>query len=321
MPVKIRTLIARSPTAWVRAWLRVLGPPFIALTAVVSLLGGAIAFYVTGSLNIGLWLLSALSLVLIHFGTSCLNDYFDFLSGTDNVNQTPTGLSGGSRVIQEGKLSPGALLLGGSIFIAIGSGIGLYLAFLKGLPILLLGIIGVFLAVGYVHPRINLSKKGLGELAVGVSFGPIMLSGVYFVQTQRLTSEVFLIGVVMGLLAATVLWINEIPDYEADKVTGKNNWVVRVGKKKASRIYCLLLLSVYALSAFLIWQDILPKLGWLVFLTLIWSIKAARVALKYYAEVENLLPANALSIVLITSYGLILSFVFLVSRCATCYPR
>jgi 1,4-dihydroxy-2-naphthoate octaprenyltransferase len=165
-----------------------------------------------------------------------------------------------------------------------------------------------------VHPRINLSKKGLGELAVGVSFGPIMLSGVYFVQTRRLISEVFLIGIVMGLLAATVLWINEIPDYEADKVTGKNNWVVRVGKKKASRIYCLLLISVYVLSAFLILQNIVPKLGWLVFFTLIWAIKAARIALRYYTEVENLLPANALSIVIITSYGFILGAAFTVSR-------
>ena len=132
MPVQIRKLISRSPILWVRAWLRVLGPPFIALTLVVSLLGGTITFQRTGVINLLCWFLSALGLVSIHFGTSCLNDYFDFLSGTDNINLTPTTLSGGSRVIQEGTLSPRALLIAGSLFISLGAIIGLYLTYLKG---------------------------------------------------------------------------------------------------------------------------------------------------------------------------------------------
>ncbi len=314
MPVNIRKLIKSAPTAWVRAWLSVLGPPFIALTVIVSLLGGAIVFQRCGALNFWLWFLGTLSLVFIHFGTSCLNDYFDFFSGTDNINQTPTMFSGGSRVIQEGALSPRELLIAGISAIAAGSAIGLYLALLRGLPVLLLGIAGVFLAVGYVHPWINLSKRGLGELAVGLGFGPIMLSGVYYVQAQQIDLAVILIGFIMGLLAASVLWINEIPDYEADKVTGKTNWVVRIGKKKASQVYCFLLLLVYIFSAVLILQNIIPRPAWIVFCTLIFSIKAMRIALKHYEEVERLLPANALSIVTTIAYGLILSFAFFVSR-------
>ena len=312
MPVKIRQLIARSPTIWVRSWLQVLGPPFIALTVVVSFLGGAIAFQRNAALDFRLWFLCTLSLVFIHFGTSSLNDYFDFLSGTDNVNQSPTIFSGGSRVIQEGRLSPKALLLGGSLFITLGSALGIYLSLLKGWPVFLLGALGVFLAVGYVHPRINLSKKGLGELAVALGFGPIMLCGAYYVQTQRIESDVILIGLVMGLLAASVLWINEIPDYEADKTTGKTNWVVRLGKKKASRVYAALLNLIYALTLLLILKGILPKLAGIVFFTLILAIKAQRIALKNYNEVEKLLPANALSIALTLSYGLLLGLAFLI---------
>lgn len=311
MPVKIRKLIVRSPEVWVRAWLRVLGPPFIALTAVVSLLGAAIAIKTTGALDLGLWIFSALGLVSIHFGTSCLNDYFDFLSGTDNVNQTPTPLSGGSRVIQEGSLTPKALLTAGILFIGIGSLIGIYLSFLKGITILLLGLAGVFLAVGYVHPRINLSRKGLGELAVGVSFGPVMLSGVYYAQTGAINSNIILTGTVMGLLAAGVLWINEIPDYEADKTTGKTNWVVRVGKKRASRIFVLLLFLVYVLTAALIFKNVLPRSAGIVFLTLILAVRAGRIALKNFDDVESLLPANALAIALIISFGILLSYAFL----------
>lgn len=314
MPVKIRKLIARSPTTWVRAWLKVLGPPFIALTVMISLLGGAAAFHRQGALDIRLWILSTLSLVLIHFGTSSLNDYFDYLSGTDNVNLSPTTFSGGSRVIQEGMLGPKTLLMAGSISIALGSSVGLYLAFLKGLPVLLLGIIGVFLAVGYVHPKINLSKMGFGELAVGLAFGPIMLSGVYYVQTETIDLGIILIGIVMGLLAASVLWINEIPDYEADKVTGKTNWVVRVGKKKASKIFCFLLSSPFILSAILIFQNILPRLSLVVFFTLMLAVKAERIALEEYNDVENLLPANALTIATTITFGVFLSGAFFIGR-------
>lgn len=313
MPVKIRQLISRSPTAWVRAWLKVLGPPFIALTVAVSLLGGAIAYQRKGALDFGLWLLSAMGLALIHFGTSSLNDYFDYLSGTDNINRTPTPFSGGSRVLQEGALSPKSLLLGGSLFIAIGSIIGVYLAFLKGLPVLALGVSGVFLAVGYIHPKINLSKRGLGELAVAIAFGPIMLCGVYYVQAQAIDLEIILIGIVMGLLAGSVLLINEIPDYEADKTTGKTNWVVRLGKKKASYAYVALLVLIYLLTFILLTKNILPKSSSIVFFTLILAFRACRIALKNYNEVDKLLPANALTIALTLTFGVLLSLAFLIA--------
>ena len=314
MPVKIRQLIKRSPVVWVRAWLKVLGPPFIALTLAVSLLGAAIVFQQTGALDLKLWLSSAIGLILIHFGTSSLNDYFDFLSGTDNINQTPTPFSGGSRVIQEGSLSPKSLLLGGSLFIAIGSAIGLILSFLRGWLIFWLGLVGVFLAVGYVHPKINLSKRGLGELSVAIAFGPIMLAGIYYVQMQTLNPGILLIGLVMGLLAMSVLWINEIPDYEADKTTGKTNWVVRLGKQKASYVYILLLSLIYLLTFILIINKSLPQTSFLAFFTLILAVKSGIIALKNYNEVEKLLPANALSIALILSYGILLSLAFCLSK-------
>lgn len=290
-----------------------MGPPFIALTIVVSMLGAAIVSRNT-QLDLRLWILSAVSLVLIHFGTSSLNDYFDFRSGTDNINQTPTPLSGGSRVIQEGMLSPRALLVGGSLFIAVGSSIGIYLAMLKGWLILVLGIIGVFLAVGYVHPKVNLSKRGFGELAVAVAFGPIMLSGVYYVQTQAVDLNVILIGCLMGLLAGCTLWINEIPDYEADKTTGKTNWVVRLGKKKASYVYAAWVFLIYIFTFILIANNIMPKSSLIVLITFIFAIKASRTALRNYNEVEKLLPANALTIALTLTYGILLSVAFLIPQ-------
>ena len=146
------------------------------------------------------------------------------------------------------------------------------------------------------------------QLATNATIG--LLSGVYYAQTKTVDLSIILIGIVLGLLAATVLWINEIPDYEADKTTGKNNWVVRVGKKKASLIYIVLLSLVYLLSAVLIYKNILPRFSWVVFLTLPLALKAGKIALRNYNDVERLLPANALTIALTISFGVILSLAF-----------
>jgi 1,4-dihydroxy-2-naphthoate octaprenyltransferase len=179
---------------------------------------------------------------------------------------------------------------------------------------LALGIIGVFLAVGYVHPKVNLSKRGLGELAVAVSFGPIMLSGVYYVQTGMVDLNVILIGCLMGLLAGCTLWINEIPDYEADKTTGKTNWVVRLGKKRASYVYVAWLILIYLFAFILISNNVLPKSSLIIFVTLLFAFKASMVALRNYNEVEKLLPANALTIALTLTCGILLSVAFLIPQ-------
>ena len=102
-------------------------------------------------------------------------------------------------------------------------------------------------------------------MAVAIAFGPIMLLGVYYVQTQAINKDILLIGLMMGLLAMSVLWINEIPDYEADKTTGKNNWVVRLGKKVSSRVYVFWLSLTYSLALILIVQGVLPKAALIVF--------------------------------------------------------
>lgn len=314
MPVKIRELIQRSPTKWVRAWLKVLGPPFISLTVILTILGGAIAWHNTGRIDFGLLFLTGLSLVFIHFATSSFNDYFDFVGGTDNVNYFPTPFSGGSRVIQQGLLSPKALLKGAIILLSIGSALGIYLTVLRGWVIFIFGLIGVFLGFGYVQPKINLSKRGLGELAVGFCFGPLILCGVYFVQARGITQNAIFSSLIMGLLGMSVLWINQIPDYEADSACGKKNWVVRLGKEKSSKVYVFLIIFIFTLTFLGLVFGILPRLVLLCFLALPLAFKACRIALKNFNSVHELLPANALTIALLVVFASLLSTAYIITR-------
>lgn len=311
MSVNIRSLIEKAPTAKIKAWLKILGPPFISLTIVVCLLGGAISYH-NGSLNIPLLVMTLIGLVCIHFSASCFNDYFDYLSGNDEVNQNITPFSGGSRVIQQATLGPKTIFIGGCALVLIGTFIGLILSYLRGWPVFLLGILGVFLAVGYVEPHINLSARGLGELAVFLGFGPLMVVGTYYVQTLRFELVPLYVGVIMGFLAALVLWINEIPDYEADESVGKKNLVVRFGKKKSAIIFASMLPAVFILTIFGVVMKLLPVGAVFVFLLIPVAYKAARCALLYYNDIR-ILPANASTIALILGFGIIFIIAFIFS--------
>lgn len=313
MPVKIRELISKAPTRTVYAWLKVLGPPFILLTVALTLLGTAIAFY-QGYFNLTLFLLVLAGSACIHFGASCLNDYFDFLGGSDNINLTPTAYSGGSRVIQDGLLKPDDLLKAGTGLLGAGAAIGLALSVLCGWQVLLLGVAGMFLAVGYVEPHINLSAKGFGELAVVLGFGPLLVGGAYFAQVGHFDKVSLFSGLITGILAGLVLWINEIPDFEADDLTGKKNLVVRLGKRSSALIFIWLQPAAFALTLIGLLTDIFPLSVGLVFLCLPLSIRAGKVAYKHYNDLHKLLPANASAIALIIFFSLLMSFGFVLAR-------
>lgn len=312
MPVKIRQLIAKAPTKQVYAWLKVLGPPFILLTVVLTVLGTSIAYH-QGYFKLPLFLMVLVSAACIHFGASCLNDYFDFLSGSDNLNATPTPYSGGSRVIQENLLKPQDLLKAGIALLTLGTIIGLVLSILRGWPVFILGVIGVFLAVGYVQPHINLSAKGLGELAVFLGFGPLLVSGAYYVQAKHFDKASLLAGLIMGILAMLVLWINEIPDFEADDKTGKKNLVVRLGKKRSAQVFTALMPVPFLITLAGILTKIFPYAAAWVFFCIALAWRAVRVASVNYADVHKLLPANASTIALIIIFGLVMSFGFITS--------
>ncbi len=313
MPVKIRRLISQSPTKAVYAWLKVLGPPFILLTVVLTLLGTAIA-YNQGYFNFGLFLAVLTGSACIHFGASCLNDYFDFLGGSDNINETVTPYSGGSRVIQENLIKPQTLLKAGIGLLSMGALIGLALFVLCGWPVLVLGAIGIFLAVGYVEPRINLSARGLGELAVVLGFGPLLVSGAYYAQVRHFDKVSLFAGVIMGILAGLVLWINEIPDFEADDKTGKKNLVVRLGKKNAALVFIQLQPVAFILTLIGLALKIFPISCVLVFLSAPLSFRAAKTAHKNYMDVQKLLPANASAIALIIVFSLFMSCGFILEK-------
>lgn len=201
--------------------------PFLSATAVPVLLGIAVAAH-HGFFTWWTALLTLIGGSLAHLAINVTNDIFDTLSGADDANTTPTQFSGGSRVAVYDLVT-----IRGLAAIAIGlfgaaAAIGLVLVAITGSMLLLwIGVAGIAVGVAYTAPPLKLVYRGLGEIAVALGFGPIMMVGAYVVQAGRLAWEPVVLSLVPGILIALILYVNEIPDRRSDAVAGKRTLPVR----------------------------------------------------------------------------------------------
>jgi 1,4-dihydroxy-2-naphthoate octaprenyltransferase len=222
-----------------RGWLflRATRLPFLSATVVPVGLGVAIAAH-DGAWHWGLFLLTLLGAAFVHLGLNVANDVFDTLSGADAANTTPTQFSGGSRVILYGLMSLRQMALLSAAFYAAAIAIGLFLAIDRGFwPLFWIGLAGVAISITYTAPPFRLVHRGLGELAVGAGFGPIMVLGAQYVQEQRFTWEAGFASIPVAILIALVLYANEVPDRPGDAAAGKRTLPVRLSKEAVIRLY------------------------------------------------------------------------------------
>ena len=292
----------------IKAWIIELRAPFLTVTILPIILGALIAKLDIGMINFLLLALALLGAVFIHLGTNIINDYFDYINGTDNTNKEfIRPFSGGSRTIQNKLLSKNEVLTGAIIFFILGSAIGLYLAFKIGIFVLYLGVFGILSAILY---SAFLSSYFIGEALVGFNFGIIMALGSYYVQTKTFSWEVVFVSLPLALLTSLILWINEFPDYKADKKSEKKTFVVRLGRKKSSVVYMLILLFTYFYIIILsIWKNISLLLFSLITIPL--AVISIIKALQYYNEPKKMFASYPLTIILHLSIGLVFVLAYL----------
>ncbi len=165
---------------------------------------------------------------------------------------------------------------------------------------------------GYFYTR-HLATTGMGELFVILNFGPLLSTGAFFVQTQLLALEPFVAGLPIGVLVGAILWINEIPDYTADKTVGKNTAVVRLGRKRAAEAYAYLVTSAFLIIVAGVIAHVLPIISLIALLPLQPAVKAINIANKHYDSGE-LRPANALTITVHFLTGLLLVVAYFIQH-------
>ena len=291
-------------------WFVITRAPFLTASIIPMLVGTAWALF-KGAADPFPWLLFALTMIggaTLHVAANTFNDYFDWQSGTDPLNNDYfMPYSGGSRSIELRLIRPRALYRVAWIFLAISTLCGLALLLLGRPWVLAFGAAGAFSAYFYTAPPLRLvARKGWGELLIGLNFGLLMTAGAVYTLTGTLAPVDFLPGLPIGLLVTAILWINQYPDYEADRATGKHNLVVVLGLRKARWGYLALMAGSFAIVLAGVAAGWLPLGALLMLLALPIAVHTTRTLFRHYNE-RSLIQANAYTIVLHLVAGLLLA--------------
>ena len=311
------TATATAPAQATRGqlWVRALRAPFLVASVIPVFLGGALALVAPTvnpdssiafpGLRGDLFLLTLAGAVAVHVATNMLNDNFDFRSGNDLAVRHQNPFAGGGRVLTQRVLDVNAHLAVALGFLLVSVLIGLYLVTQSGLALLWIGLVGTFAALFYVAPPIRLAHRGVGELFVGLSFGPLVVMGTYYVQTLRFDWGPFFLSIAFGLLVTAILWINEFPDVDADLSVGKRTLMARLGYDRSIGGYFYIVAFAYVLVLLAVLGAQVPWTALLPWLTLPMAAKAYRHLRANARDPMALIPANAGTVMLTMVFGIL----------------
>ncbi len=246
----------------IKAWIQGFRPFSLPGSAIPVILGAVLALG-ANKFHFGYFILTVTAIVMLQAGVNLLSDHDDFVNKVDTKDSF-----GSSGVIFEGLLSPKELYIGGMTLLIIGCIIGFFLTYERGWFILILEVIGALGGYSYTGKPLRLKYRGLGAPLVFLLFGPLMVIGSYYVQTQTVSIAAILVSIPLGLLTTAILHANDIRDMDQDKKAGIKTLSLIVGTNNAERIYRLLIIISYVLILALVIYKIIPIWSLLCLLTL-----------------------------------------------------
>ncbi len=235
------TAPATTPSG-VRIWLMAARIRTLPAAIAPVLVGTALAGY--GHVFHPLRFLAALvGAVFIQVGTNLSNDYSDARRGADAEDRL-----GPVRVTAGGLVPPRRVLVATYISFGVAVLAGVYLIAVAGWELLLVGAASILAGVLYTGGPRPYGYEGLGEVFVFLFFGIVAVAGSYFVQVKHLTWEAFALAVPVGLLAASILMVNNIRDIDSDRRAAKRTLAVRLGRGRARTVFAAMVYVSYLLT-------------------------------------------------------------------------
>ena len=222
-----RHTIKESRMPLVQKWWGAVRPWSYTAAIVPVLLGAAVAAHEV-TLN-WLWLVLALvGSIAIQGGTNLMNDYYDYKKGTD----TPA-VKGTGGALLRGDMTPEQIFWAGIIAFAVGSAIGLYFVYATGPFILWLGLCSVAVGYFYTAGPFALAYVGLGELAVFIFMGPVMVLGSYYLQQPVIALPAIWAALPVSFVVAAILHANNLRDIDTDIINHKRTLATMLGRSGA----------------------------------------------------------------------------------------
>jgi 1,4-dihydroxy-2-naphthoate octaprenyltransferase len=298
---------------WLAVWMQAsrawtLGMPFMCVSV-----GTFTAFYSHGIFSPWKYLLAAAAAMALQAGANMVNDYYDFITGTDSPDWRSPENFGPGLVIQRGYLKPDAVFKGGIVSFSCGIALGIVLVYLCGWPILMLGLIGVFGSYFYTAAPLSLAYHGLGDLMVFALMGPGYVLGAYCVQASHFSWSAFIASIPIGLLCSGVLQANNLRDIDNDAAHGKRTMAVIIGRVAAVKELRWSNLGAYLMVLFGVVTGQFPWLALAVAVTVPHALEEVRLVSEG-PDPERHNRAMALSGQLQFEFGAVLVIAFILGR-------
>lgn len=267
------------------SWLRAIRIRFLLASIIAVSNGLAITYWKTGTIDPLYAALTYVGVVFLHASVDLLNDYWDHKRGIDSTT-TRTKFSGGTGVLPENLLTPKAVYTAGLIFLVLGASIGAYFVAVRGITI---AVILGFAVVAIYFYSTSIVNAGLGELFVAIK-GAMIVLGTFYVQAPSLEPVAMYVGAIVGILSATVLFVNSFPDYDADRSKGRRTLVIVLGKKTAAALFPFFMIAAYVMIAAGIFFGFTKVYSLISFASIPFAIKSIMMLKKDHETVEKMVP-------------------------------
>jgi 1,4-dihydroxy-2-naphthoate octaprenyltransferase len=286
----------------IRTWLRAIRVRYLLASVIAVSNGIALAFWKNKQIDLSDAILTFVGVICLHASIDLLNDYWDYKRGIDTATRR-TKFSGGTGVLPENLLKPGNVYFVGLIFLLIGTLIGMYFVVIRGIVIALLLGFAILAVYFYSTSIVNL---GLGEAFVAIK-GTLIVVGSYYVQTWSIGVGVVFVGIIMGILSASVLFVNSFPDYQADRSRGRRTLVILLGRQRAVKIFPWIILCTYVLIIAGIFLGYLKIYSLASLLSVPFAVRAIKRISKSYQDVEKLVPVMGATVAYSRVTGVVLA--------------
>lgn len=269
----------------IKVWLRAVRIRFLLASIISVCLGLAINGWQNKTIDVGFAALTFVGVAALHASVDLLNDYWDYKRQIDTETNR-TKFSGGTGVLPDGLLKPNQVYRAGMLMLIIGSAVGAFFIFERGITI---AVILGFAIVSIYFYSTRIVDSGLGEVFVAVK-GSMIVLGTYFVQSSHITLEPVVAGIVSGVLSSTVLFVNSFPDFDADKKHGRKTLVILLGKQKAASVVWIFPSITYGIIVLSVLAGIFPAITLVTLATIPLAARSGISLKKKYDEVQELVP-------------------------------
>jgi len=291
-------------------WLLLSRIPFLSVMILPYILGALLASRFTGRLNLSVFLFGLWGSMLVQLVSHYSGEIYDIEEDRLSITLEKNFFSGGSQVIVENRISQRnvKILIGAVVLLALAIGCMLQFYFKTGIWTLLLGVSGIVCGLFYSKPPLRWVSRGWGELFIAYAFGWLAVNVGFYLQASRFDILATLISLPISCAVVNIILINEYPDYPSDKLTAKENLLVRIGKEKGAFLYAGLV-TFGAVTFFLGLNNGFPFISGIIYLPvlIISIILAGRMLKGVYNDRQKLEKMCMMTI--LVSLGTTLSYI------------